>query len=82
MTDSVLDFTQKLELEFQDLPPGTLKPDSDFRKSFEWSSINALITMAFIETEYRVNIRIFELEGCTDIQSLYNLVNSKSPRRN
>ena len=81
MKDTVQEFTSKLEMEFQDLQPGTLKPESEFRKIFDWSSINALIMMAFVETEYRVNIQIFELETCNDIQSLYDLVNGKAPRR-
>ena len=81
MSDTVLDFTRKLEQEFEGLAPGTLQPDSDFRSKFDWSSINALITMAFIQIEYRVTIRIDELESCKDVQALYNFVESKSARR-
>jgi hypothetical protein len=37
------DFIAKLEEEYEDLAPGSLKPDSVFREVFEWNSINALI---------------------------------------
>jgi acyl carrier protein len=41
------DFIQKLEAEFEDLEPGKLKPESNFRDAFEWNSINALILMTY-----------------------------------
>ena len=50
------DFIASLEEEYEDITPGTLKPQSVFREVFEWSSINALILIALVKTQYDVTI--------------------------
>ena len=44
-------FIKHIEAEFDDLKPGVLKPESNFREVFEWNSINALILIAMVKTE-------------------------------
>lgn len=78
MKDSVITFTQKLEAEFEDLQPGTLTPQSDLRNSLDWSSINALLVMAFITSEYELKLKVEELQKCITVQSLYDMVSTKN----
>ena len=55
------DFIAKLEEEYEDITPGTLKPQSVFREVFEWNSINALIMIAIVKAIDRTICHIFRI---------------------
>jgi acyl carrier protein len=74
---TVIQFTNLLEAEFDDLEPGTLKPDTDFRNLDEWSSLQALIIIALIDSEYDVALNDEDLSNISTIAELYELVKSK-----
>lgn len=71
------DFAKRLEEEFEEIPSGALKSDVKFRDIFEWNSMNALLLMALISTEYDVNISADELRNCNTLGELYAIVSSK-----
>ena len=71
------DFIQKLEAEFEDLEPGKLKPESNFRDAFEWNSINALILIALIKTEYNVSINAEDIQKSKTINDIFSIVKSR-----
>jgi acyl carrier protein len=71
------DFIQKLEAEFEDLEPGKLKPESNFRDAFEWNSINALILIALIKTEYNVSINADDIQKSKTINDIFSIVKSR-----
>jgi len=71
------DFIQKLEAEFEDLEPGKLKPESNFREAFEWNSINALILIALIKTEYNVSINAEDIQKSKTINDIFSIVKSR-----
>ena len=71
------EFCRKIELEFEEIKPGSLEPDMNLRSTFVWNSINALILMAFVNSEYNVMITVEELQKCTTIRSLYDIVLTK-----
>ncbi len=70
-------FIKKIEKEFDDLEPGKLKPDSNFRDIFEWNSINALIIIAMIKTEYNVAISADDLNSSKTTRDLFNIIQSR-----
>lgn len=72
------DFILKLEAEYEDLTPGTLKPDSVFRNVFEWSSINALILIALVKTEYDVTINAEDIAGSSTVEDLFQIIKSRA----
>jgi acyl carrier protein len=72
------DFAKRLEEEFEEIPEGALKSDVRFRDIFEWNSMNALLLMALISTEYDVNISADELRNCNTLGELYTIVSSKT----
>lgn len=72
------EFIKKIEAEFEDLEPGALQPDSNFREHFEWNSINALILIAMVKTEYGVAINAEDIQKSKTVQDLYNIIQSKS----
>ncbi len=71
------DFISKLEEEYEDITPGTLKPQSVFREVFEWSSINALILIALVKTEYDVTINAEDIANSMTIEDLFKIIKSR-----
>lgn len=73
----VEEFIEKIEEEFDDLEPGVLKPESNFREHFEWNSINALILIALVKTEYDVAINAEDIRESKSINDLYKIIESR-----
>lgn len=71
---SIEKFIDQVEEEFEELEKGTLKPDSNFREYFEWNSVNALIIIALIDSEYDVSINAEDIQQSATVQDLYNKV--------
>ncbi len=70
-------FITHIENEFEDLKQGTLKPTSNFREEFEWNSINALILIAMVKTEYDVALTASDLVKFQTVQEMYSLIRSR-----
>ena len=71
------DFTQKLESEFEDIEQGTLNPSMDYRTIKGWSSMHALIVIAFVDANFDVLLTGSDLKQTQTIQDLYNFINQK-----
>ena len=71
-------FIAKLEEEFDDMKPGILKPESIFREKFEWNSINALILIALIKTEYDVAINAEDIQSSKTVLDLFDIIKSRT----
>ena len=71
------DFIAHLEEEYEDMAPGTLKPDSVFREVFEWNSINALILIAMVKTEYEVTLSADDLIKSKTVNDIYSLIENR-----
>ncbi len=61
----------------EDIEPGSLSLDTNFRELENWSSIAALMTLAMIYSEYSVQITGNELETCKTLGDLFTTINSK-----
>ena len=70
-------FIKNIEAEFEDLEPGKLKPESNFREAFEWNSINALILIALIKTEYNVSINAEDIQKSKTVNDIFEIVKSR-----
>jgi len=70
-------FIKQIEDEFDDLKPGALKPETPFREKFEWNSINALILIAMVKTEYDVTITADDLIKSKTLQDIYYIIESR-----
>ncbi len=78
ITDSVEEFVQKVEAEFDDLEPGTLLPDTKYRELEDWSSMHALVVIAFIDIEYGVTVKGEDLRSTETMRDIYHVVQNKS----
>lgn len=74
---NITDFIKKIETEIDEFEAGTLKPDTDLRKTTAWTSMHALIIIALIDTEYNVTITGEDLRSITSIEDLYNIIQSR-----
>jgi acyl carrier protein len=70
-------FIKLVEEEFDDLQPGMMKPESKFKDVMEWNSINALIFVALVKTEFDVDINANDLVKAQTVQDLYNLIKER-----
>ena len=77
---NIEEFIKQIEGEFDDLKPGVLKPDSKFREVFEWNSINALILIAMVKTEYDVTLTAEDLVKSKTITDIYRIIESRVSR--
>ncbi len=71
------EFVSKLETEFDDMPKGTLKADTDYRSIKGWSSMHALIIIAFIDISFNITLNGSDLKSTKTVGDLYNLVQQK-----
>jgi acyl carrier protein len=74
---TIEDFIARIEEEFDDLEPGVLKPESNFREVFEWNSINALILIALMKTEYDVVINAEDITKSKTVNDLFRIVKER-----
>jgi acyl carrier protein len=71
------EFITQLENEYEDMTPGTLKPGSVFREVFEWNSINALILIAMVKTEYDVVINAEDIATSKTVADLFRIIENR-----
>ncbi|MCX6245554.1 MAG: acyl carrier protein [Bacteroidetes bacterium] len=74
---NIQEFIAHLEEEYEDIKPGTLKPESIFREVFEWSSINALILIAMVKTQYDVVINAEDIATSKTVADLYRIIEKR-----
>jgi len=74
---NIEEFIKYIEDEFDDLKPGILTPTSKFRDVVDWSSINALILIAMVKTEYDVTLTADDLIKSKTVQDIYSLIESR-----
>jgi acyl carrier protein len=76
--DDIQNFAGKIEAEIEDMEKGSLKPETEFRKIENWSSMHALIIIALVDTEYDVRLTGDDLRQCVTINDIYTIVKSRA----
>jgi acyl carrier protein len=77
---SVEEFTQQLAAEFEDVEPNTLSPETNYRDIKNWSSMYALIIIAFVDANFDVQLNSENLKSTQTIRDLYNVICEKSKK--
>ncbi|MFN3918438.1 MAG: acyl carrier protein [Flavobacteriales bacterium] len=72
------EFTRLLEKEFDDIDTNSLSPKTSYRNIPDFSSMHALVIIAFIDNQFDVLLTGEELKNAVTIEDLYNLVKSKT----
>ena len=74
---SAEEFTKNLVAEFEDVDPSTILPDTNYRDIKNWSSMYALIIIAFIDANFDVQLNADNLKNTQTVRDLYNVVCEK-----
>ena len=77
MIMNINEFTQKLEIELEGIDSGSLKPETVYRSLKNWSSMHALIIIAFIDLNFDVTLNAQDLKNTQTVTDLHNLVQKK-----
>lgn len=70
-------FVKQIEQEIEELEPNSLTADQDYRQLDQWSSMYALIIIAFITVEYDVTLTAQDLKSTHTVRDLFELVKSR-----
>ncbi len=70
-------FISMIEEEFEEIEKGVLTPESNFREYFEWNSVNALIIIALVDSEYDVTINAEDIQNSDTINDLFQTIMDK-----
>ena len=73
----IQEFIKKIEVEFDDLKPGSLQPDSEFKEMLNWNSINSVVLSAMIEFEYHVLLTSDDFKKVSSIRDLADYIERK-----
>ncbi|HEX8517266.1 MAG TPA: acyl carrier protein [Bacteroidia bacterium] len=74
---SIEEFTEKLGSEFEEVEPGSLTPDTHYKKIKGWSSMHALIIIAFVDAQFNTILTGADLKSASTIRDLYQIVQDK-----
>jgi acyl carrier protein len=74
---SIEEFASQLAAEFEDIDPATITPDVKYRDIKSWSSMYALIIIAFVDANFDVQLNAENLKNTQTVRDLYNVVCEK-----
>lgn len=74
---SAEEFTKQLAAEFEDVDPNTISPNTNYRDIKNWSSMYALIIIAFVDANFDVQLNSDNLKHTQTVKDLYNVVCEK-----
>lgn len=75
---SAEEFTEQLAAEFEDVEPGTVLPDTNYRDIKNWSSMYALIIIAFVDANFDVQLNADDLKNTQTVRDLYEVVKART----
>lgn len=70
----IREFIKRIEEEFDSLKPGTLNPESLFKKDVRWDSLRALTMIALVDVEYDVKLNEKDLMESHTINDLFQII--------
>lgn len=71
------DFLDNFRDQFDEIEPQNLRKDTLFKELEEWSSMHALLVIAMIDASYDVSFTGDELQACTTVGDIYDIVVAK-----
>lgn len=71
------EFLKGFQDQFDDTDVSQISFDTKFRELEEWSSMMALIIIAFIDEKYSKTLSGEDFKNCITIEDLFQLLNNK-----
>ena len=75
---NIQSFIKNLEKEFDDIAPGTVKPESAVKDVLDLNSINLLVLITMIEYEYKTILLPDDVKSVSTIEELVELIMLKT----
>lgn len=72
------DFIKMFEAELADIVPGTIKPETVYKQLDAWNSMQALILIAMVDSEYGVTLTAENLNDCITVSDLFSVLQNKT----
>ncbi|MDI9355830.1 MAG: acyl carrier protein [Chitinophagaceae bacterium] len=70
-------FLKKFRFQFDETEPELINYETVYKDLNEWSSMMALIIIAFIDDEYSISVSGDDFRSSNTVEDLYNIVKSK-----
>lgn len=70
------EFLKNFEEQFDEIEPGSLTMETEFREIEEWSSLNALLIVAMVDTEYDITLTGDDIIKSKTVGDIYKVVQS------
>lgn len=70
------EFLKNFEEQFDEIEPNSLTLETDFREIEEWSSLNALLIVAMVDTEYGITLTGDDIVKSKTVGDIYKVVQS------
>ncbi|MDD3877750.1 MAG: phosphopantetheine-binding protein [Bacteroidales bacterium] len=67
-------FILEIENEFNEIPKGKLKPESNYKEALNLSSISSLILIALIDNKYDLLIESSDLKQSQTLNELFEII--------
>ena len=67
-------FLQGFQEQFDDTDPSLITFDTNYKDLDEWSSMMALVIIAFVDDEYNVSLSGDDFKNSTTVADLYAIV--------
>jgi acyl carrier protein len=74
---TVEEFARQLESEFEEAEPGSITPQTTYRSIKGWSSMHALIIIAFVDANFDILLTGADLKSAETIDDLYTIIKEK-----
>ena len=74
---TIEEFISQLAAEFEDIDPDIITPNTNYREIKNWSSMYALIIIAFVDANYDVQLNAENLKNSQTVKDLYDIVCQK-----
>ncbi len=74
---NLAEFVRQIEGALDDVPAGTLQPQSRFRELPQWSSLAALNIIALADAEYGLELSAEELRRSQTVEELFQILVAK-----
>ena len=74
----IKEFIENFADQFENTDANELKPETEFKKLGEWSSLIALSIIAMVDEEYDITIKGDDIRNSKTIEDLFNDIKTKT----
>ena len=71
------EFVKAFSAEFEETEESLFNPSTEYKALDEWGSLTALSIISMVDAEMDKTITGADLRGCSTIEELYNLIQTK-----